>query len=350
MRVLARLATRRGGRVALMVCGGERELVLPPRGGRGAGAAVERILRAGVVPDGQRRPALPRARARPGWGGWRACPGWWSWCRTSAAGRSWAGRCARSAARHSVAAIEVRDPREAALPAVGRLRVVDPETGAQVEVDTRDRAPARALRRPRARGAGGRAAPAAPRRAWTTWCSPRTALAARPRRPAQGAGRPAAGELPGAALPALPSLAVPLALGAYALARRRRRRYAVRFTGAPTLAALVDAVPAWRRHLPAALFAAALAALALALARPQATVAVPIEQASVLLVTDVSGSMQADRRGADPAGRGAQGRARVPRGRAGRGARGRGGLLHGSAHPRPPRHRPLRAWRSSSRT
>ena len=41
------------------------------------------------------------------------------------------------------------------------------------------------------------------------------------------------------------------------------------------------------------MFAAALAALALALARPQATVAVPVEQASVLLVTDVSGSMKA---------------------------------------------------------
>ena len=33
-------------------------------------------------------------------------------------------------ARHSVLAIEVRDPREATLPAVGRLAVVDPETGA----------------------------------------------------------------------------------------------------------------------------------------------------------------------------------------------------------------------------
>jgi len=88
-------------------------------------------------------------------------------------------------------------------------------------------------------------------------------------------------------------LAVPLALAAYAVARRRRRRYTVRFTGAPTLAALVGTLPAWRRHLPAAVFAAALTALALALARPQATVAVPVEQASVLLVTDVSGSMQA---------------------------------------------------------
>lgn len=88
-------------------------------------------------------------------------------------------------------------------------------------------------------------------------------------------------------------IAVPLAVGAYGLARRRRRRYAVRFPGASTLAALVDPVPRWRRHLPAGLFALALAALALSLARPEATVAVPLERASVLLVTDVSGSMQA---------------------------------------------------------
>ena len=53
-------------------------------------------------------------------------------------------------------------------------------------------------------------------------------------------------------------------------------------------------MPAWRRHLPAGLFALALAALAVALARPERTVAVPLERASVMLVTDVSGSMQAE--------------------------------------------------------
>ena len=39
-------------------------------------------------------------------------------------------------ARHSVMAIEVRDPREATLPAVGRLALIDPETGERIEVDT----------------------------------------------------------------------------------------------------------------------------------------------------------------------------------------------------------------------
>ena len=46
--------------------------------------------------------------------------------------------------------------------------------------------------------------------------------------------------------------------------------------------------------MPLALFLASLAVLALALARPHATVAVPKEQASIVLVTDVSRSMLAD--------------------------------------------------------
>ena len=37
---------------------------------------------------------------------------------------------------HAVLAIEITDPREAEVPAVGRLALVDPETGARVEVDT----------------------------------------------------------------------------------------------------------------------------------------------------------------------------------------------------------------------
>ena len=88
-------------------------------------------------------------------------------------------------------------------------------------------------------------------------------------------------------------LAVPLAVLAYAYAQRRRRRYPVRFTALPALAAVLPTGPQWRRHVPGALFAAALASLAFALARPQTTVAVPVERASVVLVTDVSRSMEA---------------------------------------------------------
>ena len=86
---------------------------------------------------------------------------------------------------------------------------------------------------------------------------------------------------------------VPLALLAYQASRRRGSRYAVRYTAVPALKVAAAAVPAWRRHLPAALALAALAALVLALAKPQTTVAVPVERASIMLVTDHSRSMSA---------------------------------------------------------
>jgi uncharacterized protein (DUF58 family) len=41
--------------------------------------------------------------------------------------------------RHSVLAVEVADPREAEIPAVGHLALVDPETGARIRVDTSSR-------------------------------------------------------------------------------------------------------------------------------------------------------------------------------------------------------------------
>ena len=86
---------------------------------------------------------------------------------------------------------------------------------------------------------------------------------------------------------------VPLALLAYQASRRRGSRYAVRYTAVPELKVAAGIVPAWRRHLPAALALAALAALVLALAKPQKTVAVPVERASIMLVTDHSRSMSA---------------------------------------------------------
>lgn len=88
-------------------------------------------------------------------------------------------------------------------------------------------------------------------------------------------------------------LAIPLALAAYGFAQRRRRRFVIRHPGVPALAELVGSTPRWRRHLPPALFALALATLAVALARPEATLPVAVERASVVLVTDISGSMRA---------------------------------------------------------
>jgi len=42
------------------------------------------------------------------------------------------------AGRHDVVAVEIRDPREQELPNAGDLWLVDPETGRQIRVDTRD--------------------------------------------------------------------------------------------------------------------------------------------------------------------------------------------------------------------
>jgi Ca-activated chloride channel homolog len=88
-------------------------------------------------------------------------------------------------------------------------------------------------------------------------------------------------------------LLVPVALAAYLLAQRRRSRYTVRFTNLDLLANVVSAKPGWRRHVPPALYLLALAALLVSLARPQALALVPKEQATVVLVMDVSGSMNA---------------------------------------------------------
>lgn len=89
-------------------------------------------------------------------------------------------------------------------------------------------------------------------------------------------------------------LLVPAALVAHLAARRRARRYAVRFPAAGTLALAAGRTPAWRRQLPIALLLGALAVLAMALAKPQRTVAVPVERASIMLVTDHSRSMLAE--------------------------------------------------------
>jgi Ca-activated chloride channel family protein len=88
-------------------------------------------------------------------------------------------------------------------------------------------------------------------------------------------------------------LVVPLALVGYLLVQRRRNRYVVRFTNVSLLENLVPKRPSWRRHVPVALYLAAVAALAIALARPSMVVPVPREEATVILTMDVSGSMEA---------------------------------------------------------
>lgn len=90
------------------------------------------------------------------------------------------------------------------------------------------------------------------------------------------------------ALAALPLLAV-----WYLLAQRNRRAAAAAFASPALQPAVAPRRPGWRRHVPMLVFLVALAALVFAAARPQRTVAVPVERAAIALVTDVSGSMEA---------------------------------------------------------
>jgi Ca-activated chloride channel family protein len=86
-------------------------------------------------------------------------------------------------------------------------------------------------------------------------------------------------------------LVIPIAVGLYLLAERRRMRYAIRFTNVDVLAGVV-AGRIWRRYIPLGLFLLALAALCIAVARPQHTTLVAKDRATVILVVDVSRSMQ----------------------------------------------------------
>ncbi len=86
-------------------------------------------------------------------------------------------------------------------------------------------------------------------------------------------------------------LLVPIFLALYLLVQRRRAKYVVRFTNVDLLTNLVPKAPRWRRHVPTALYLAAIAALAIALAKPSAVLNVPREEATVMLAMDVSRSM-----------------------------------------------------------
>jgi Ca-activated chloride channel family protein len=88
-------------------------------------------------------------------------------------------------------------------------------------------------------------------------------------------------------------LLVPALVWAYVAHQRSRGRAGEAFVAGPLRASVVRWQPGWRRHLPVVLAGAALAVLLVALAQPERTVAVPAEQARVMLVTDTSGSMQA---------------------------------------------------------
>jgi Ca-activated chloride channel family protein len=88
-------------------------------------------------------------------------------------------------------------------------------------------------------------------------------------------------------------LALPLLAAWYARHERNRRAAAVVFAAPALHPSVAPERPRWRRHAPMLSVWLALAVLILAAAKPQRTVAVPVERASIVLASDVSGSMTA---------------------------------------------------------
>ncbi len=87
-------------------------------------------------------------------------------------------------------------------------------------------------------------------------------------------------------------LVIPLAIALVVYVQHRRRmRYAMRFTNIEVLAGVMGGRN-WRPLVPLALFLLALAALCIGFARPQRTTLVPKDRATVILVVDVSRSME----------------------------------------------------------
>ena len=86
---------------------------------------------------------------------------------------------------------------------------------------------------------------------------------------------------------------VPILVGAYVLAQRRRQKYALRYASLSLVKDALGRGPGIRRHIPAVLFLVGLAVIIFALARPSAAVTLPSEEGTVILSMDVSGSMRA---------------------------------------------------------
>jgi len=87
---------------------------------------------------------------------------------------------------------------------------------------------------------------------------------------------------------------VPLLLGIYVWLQSRRRKFAARYSSLALVRPAIAKTSRWRRHVPPALFLAALALMIVALARPVGIVRAPHQEGIVILAMDSSGSMRAD--------------------------------------------------------
>jgi uncharacterized protein (DUF58 family) len=131
------VATRRGNRLGVVTFGGADPTALPPRQGRAGLLGLLLALRNQADDASSGATSLGEAFLRVGgMARQRALVVVVSDFRGPL---DWRRPLLELAGRHDVIAVEIRDPREERLPNVGDLWLVDPETGEQLRVNTRDR-------------------------------------------------------------------------------------------------------------------------------------------------------------------------------------------------------------------
>jgi len=133
---MTHLTVRGGNRAGALICGGDGVRRIPARGGqRGAQALLHAIagleLRPGRADLGELFDALMRPPRRRG-----LVVVISDFLGDS---ESWQRPLSRLAIRHNLLAVEIVDPRELELPAVGVIEVADPESGQVHEVDVDER-------------------------------------------------------------------------------------------------------------------------------------------------------------------------------------------------------------------
>ncbi|MBA2463031.1 MAG: DUF58 domain-containing protein [Actinobacteria bacterium] len=134
---LGHLASRRGNRLGVVAFGGVKQAAVPPRQGRTGMLSLLLALREEPPPEGPGDGTLADGLHLVGrLAQQRALVAIVSDFRGPL---DWRPALLRLAGGHDVIAVEVRDPREESLPNVGELRLVDPESGRQLRVNTRDR-------------------------------------------------------------------------------------------------------------------------------------------------------------------------------------------------------------------
>ena len=134
---IGHVATRRGNRLGVVTFGDASPRGLPARQGRMGLVGLLMALR--EEPEGERLGATSLGEALTRTGALARQRSLVVVVSDFRGPRDWRRPLLELAGRHDVVALEVRDPREEALPNVGALWLVDPETGRLLRVDTRSR-------------------------------------------------------------------------------------------------------------------------------------------------------------------------------------------------------------------